>query len=53
MAAGTSAQHNSPGIQIRHLLPLLPRPMAVAHRYSQAPSMAVASVLDVLADFAS
>lgn len=45
-------QQNAPGVQIRHLLPQLMRPMAVAHRHTLAPNMAVASVLDVLADFA-
>lgn len=40
-------------VQIRHLSPQLMRPMAVAHRYLQAPNLAVDSVLQVLADFAS
>ena len=43
---------NSPGVQVRHLLPQLMRPMAVAHRQSPTPNMALASVLDVLSDFA-
>lgn len=40
-------------VQIRHLSPQLMRPMAVAHRYLQAPNLAVDSVLQVLAEFAS
>lgn len=46
-------QQNSPAVQVRHLLPQLMRPMAVAYRHLPAPSGAVASVLEVLADFAS
>jgi DNA-binding transcriptional LysR family regulator len=44
---------DAPGLQIRHLRPQLMRPMAVAHRHLSAPNRAVASVLDVLADFAT
>lgn len=40
-------------VQIRHLSPQLMRPMAVAHRYLQAPNLAVDNVLGVLAEFAS
>lgn len=46
-------QKNSPNVQVRHLLPQLMRPMSVAHRHSPAPNMAVATVLNVLADFAN
>ncbi|WP_159916905.1 LysR family transcriptional regulator [Pantoea sp. 18069] len=46
-------QRNSPDVQIRHLSPQLMRPMAVAHRHLQAPNLAVDSVVQVLADFAS
>lgn len=46
-------QLNSPDVQVRHLQPQLMRPMAVAHRHSPTPSMAVAAVLDVLAGFTS
>jgi len=46
-------QQHAPGVQIRQLQPTLMRPMAVAHRHSPAPSRAMASVLQVLADFAS
>lgn len=46
-------QRNAADVQIRHLSPQLMRPMAVAHRYLQAPNLAVASVLQVLAEFAS
>jgi DNA-binding transcriptional LysR family regulator len=44
---------DAPGLQICHLRPQLMRPMAVAHRSLAAPNMAIASVLDVLAEFAS
>lgn len=40
-------------VQIRHLLPPLMRPMAVAHRQFPAPGMAVAAVLEVLHGFAT
>lgn len=46
-------QRNAADVQIRHLSPQLMRPMAVAHRYLQAPNLAVDSVLQVLAEFAS
>jgi len=46
-------QRNAADVQIRHLSPQLMRPMAVAHRYWQAPNLAVDSVLQVLAEFAS
>lgn len=46
-------QKRSPQVQIRHLSPKLMRPMAVAHRHAPVPNQAVASVLEVLADFAS
>ncbi|MEG0224420.1 MAG: LysR family transcriptional regulator, partial [Comamonas sp.] len=42
-------QRNAADVQIRHLSPQLMRPMAVAHRYLQAPNLAVDSVLQVLA----
>ena len=42
---------DAPGVQIRPLSPELMRPMAVAHRHGQAPGGAVASVLEVLADW--
>lgn len=44
---------NAADVQIRHLSPQLMRPMAVAHRYLQTPNLAVDSVLQVLAEFAS
>lgn len=40
-------------VQIRHLLPQLMRPMAVAHRHAAAPTGAVAAVLQVLESFAT
>ena len=43
---------DSPSVQIRPLQPTLMRPMAVAHRHSSTPDNAVASVLQVLAEFA-
>lgn len=43
---------DSPSVQIRPLQPTLMRPMAVAHRHSSTPNNAVASVLQVLAEFA-
>lgn len=43
--------NQSPDVRIRHLNPKLMRPMAVAYRHSPAPNSAVASVLDVLAEF--
>ena len=46
-------QRNAADVQIRHLSPQLMRPMAVAHRYLQAPNLAVDSVLQVLEEFAS
>ncbi|MEG1767823.1 MAG: LysR family transcriptional regulator [Comamonas sp.] len=46
-------QRNSPDVQVRHLSPQLMRPMAIAHRYLQAPNMAVDNVLNMLAEFAS
>ncbi|GAB2481056.1 LysR substrate-binding domain-containing protein [Comamonas humi] len=46
-------QQHSPGVQIRPLHPTLMRPMAVAHRHTPAPNPAMASVLQVLAEFAS
>lgn len=46
-------QQHTPGVQIRHLLPQLMRPMAVAHRYPPAPNPAITSVLEVLAEFAT
>ena len=46
-------QRHSPDVQVRHLHPRLMRPMAVAHRPSPAPGPAVASVLEVLAAFAT
>lgn len=46
-------QQHTPGVQIRHLQPQLMRPMAVAHRHPSAPHSAIASVLEVLAEFAT
>lgn len=46
-------QQFSSEVQIRHLRPQLMRPMAVAHRHLPTPDLAVASVLGVLADFAT
>mgnify|MGYP003583777937 CR=1 FL=1 len=46
-------QQDLPAVQVRHLFPPLIRPMAVAHRGSPAPNIAVRGVLDVLAHFAS
>jgi len=46
-------QKRSPQVQIRQLSPRLMRPMAVAHRHAPAPNPAIASVLEVLADFAT
>ena len=43
---------DSPNVQIRPLQPTLMRPMAVAHRHSSTANKAVASVLQVLAEFA-
>ncbi len=45
-------QHSAE-VQIRHLLPQLMRPMAVAHRQAAAPTGTVAAVLKVLQDFGS
>lgn len=44
-------EHHSSHVQIRHLNPKLMRPMAVAYRHSPAPSPAVTSVLNVIAQF--
>jgi len=44
-------QQHQPGVQIRHLSPPLLRPMAVAHRQSPTLNPAIASVLQVLAEF--
>ncbi|GAD23068.1 LysR family transcriptional regulator [Acidovorax sp. MR-S7] len=41
----------APGVQVRPLAPALLRPMAVAHRTSPTLNPAVASVLEVLAEF--
>lgn len=46
-------QKRSPQVQIRQLSPKLMRPMAVAHRHGPAPSAAISSVLEVLAEFAT
>lgn len=46
-------QMNAPEVAIRHLQPQLMRPMAVAHRRTATPDLAVAAVLRVLAGFAS
>lgn len=46
-------QQHAPGVQVRHLSPQVMRPMAVAHRSTSAPIMAVASVLETLAEFAN
>lgn len=45
-------QQHAPDVQIRHLQPTLMRPMAVAHRHSPTLNKAIASVLQVLAEFA-
>lgn len=42
---------DTPGVQVRPLAPALLRPMAVAHRTSPTLNPAVASVLEVLAEF--
>lgn len=44
-------QDRSPHVQVRHLSPRLMRPMVVACRQSPAPSLAVASVLEVISQF--
>lgn len=46
-------QNTSAEVTVHHLSPTLMRPMAIAHRHSPEPSGAVASVLEMLADFAS
>lgn len=46
-------QKRSQQVQIRQLSPKLMRPMAVAHRHGPAPSAAISSVLEVLAEFAT
>lgn len=46
-------QNHSPHVQIRHLHPKLMRPMAVAYRHSPVSNSAVASVLEVIAEFGS
>lgn len=45
-------QRHAPGVQVRPLSPQLMRPMAVAHRQAPQPNLALASVLEVLAEFA-
>lgn len=46
-------QHQSSHVQIRHLHPPLMRPMDVAHRRTPTPNIAIASVLEVLDEFAN
>lgn len=45
-------QQHAPDVQVRPLSPPLMRPMAVAHRHAPQPNPALASVLEVLAEFA-